>query len=544
MTTSSDVLHTHEGKVFAAIDIGTNSIRLGVVRLEQGKSTTLGVHREVVRLGEGEFDTNRMTDAAIKRGALVCSKFADVARGFGADEIVALATSAVREAENRDDFIERVRLDAGLDVSVISGVEEARLIWLGVSSGIDLGEKKASLIDIGGGSTEVIVGNAQGHIILDSVKLGAVRLSNKFIRDSGPVSTERFAEIQGYIKGVATQPIRRVREQGFDQMMGSAGTITTMADIIARRLGEPPINSQRTPSFKIADLRETTQYLCRLNLEERRKVPGMDPGRAEIIIAGSAILLTLMEEFGADRLVVSDRGLRDGILEDHLLRERNTKGDAHRLSVRKRSILQLARSCNYEAEHAAHTSFLSLKMFDILQTLNCHALGQIDRELLDFAATVHDIGMFLSHSNHQKHAYYLIRNSDLLGFTDTEIDVVANVALYHRKGIPKKRHANLADLDREDRRRVSVLAAILRVAEGLDRSHLGLVRDVDITRETKPARFVLTLKSEVDCQLEIWGVQNSCDLFEYVFGAPLSVVVSEIDSPHTKDKAVTTESAS
>ncbi len=514
------------GNVFAAIDIGTNSVRLAVVREEGSKITTLAVHREVVRLGEGEFETNHMIPAAIARGALVCSRFADVARGFGAQEIVAYATSAVREAENRDEFIERVRSESGVDVSVISGVEEARLIWLGVSSGLNLADKKAVLIDIGGGSTEVIVGNVAGYDMLDSMKLGAVRLSNRFVTDTGPISTEAFSKIQNYIKGVATQPIRRVRDQGFDMMLGSAGTITTMADIVARRVGEPPINSQRNPSFRIADLREATHLLCRLSLEERRGVPGMDAGRAEIIIGGAAILLTLMEAFGADRMYVSDRGLRDGILLDHQLRERDVRERFQLLSVRRRSILQLARSCNYEEVHAVHTARLALKIYDDLRLLHSHELGDNERELLEYAAIVHDIGMFLSHSNHQKHAHYLIRNSDLLGFTDNEIDVIANVALYHRKGIPKKRHANLADLDRHGRRRVNVLASILRVAEGLDRSHLGLVNDVSIVKTNKPVQYVLTMHAESDCQLEVWGVQNSRDLFEYVFGAPLIVKVT------------------
>jgi len=512
--------------VFAGIDIGTNSIRLAVVRVEEGQQlTTLAVHREVVRLGEGEFETNQMTPAAISRGALVCARFADVARGFGAEEIVVFATSAVREAENRDEFIERVRHEADIEVRVISGVEEARLIWLGVSSGHDLGEQQAVLIDIGGGSTEVIIGETAGYRLLDSMKLGAVRLSNHFFRDDGPVSADAWAKVQRYVLGVASQTTRRVREQGFDLAMGSAGTITTMADIVARRNGDPPVSSQRNPIFRLSDLREATQMLYRLPLEERRKVPGMDANRAEIILGGAAILLTLMEAFGIERMTLSERGLRDGILLDHLLREEEARERFQSASVRLRSILRLARACNYEQEHAEHTVFLALRLFDELRHLKRHEYGDVESELLKYAALTHDIGTFLSHSNHQKHAYYLIRNSDLLGFNDTEIDVIANVALYHRKGIPKKRHENLADLGRKERRRVGVLSAILRLAEGLDRSHLGLVKDVRLEWERPARRFVLTLLSNADCQLEVWGVQNSRDLFEYVFEAPLIVRV-------------------
>lgn len=511
--------------IYAAIDIGTNSIRLAVVRVDaEQRLTTLIQHREVVRLGEGEFETNRMTPAAMARGALVCARFADVARGFGAPEIVAFATSAVREAENREEFIERVRREAEIEVRVISGVEEARLIWLGVSSSIELGARKALLIDIGGGSTEVIVGNAGGYEVLESMKLGAIRMSNRFMNFEGPVSPDILAKVQRYVLGVATQVSRKVRSAGFDIALGSAGTINTLGEVIARRLNEGgSANNRQGNTFRLADLRETVHLLCRLSVEARRNVPGLDPARADIILGGASILLTLMEAFGIDRITTSDRGLRDGILLDHLLREEEALQRFQSLSVRRRSILQLARACNYEAEHSTHTAFLALRMFDELKRLKQHRYGDTSRELLEYAGIVHDIGTFLSHSNHQKHAFYLVRNSDLLGFDDMEIDIIANVALYHRKSIPKKRHENLAGLDRGERKRVAVLAAILRVAEGLDRSHLGLVREIEMTIALNPRRFVLTLLCSGDCELEVWGVQNSRDLFEYVFEAPLEM---------------------
>ncbi|HLH80420.1 MAG TPA: Ppx/GppA phosphatase family protein [Chthonomonas sp.] len=525
--------------VFAAIDIGTNSIRLAVVRIEDDNHiTTLAQHREMVRLGEGEFATHRMTPEAIDRGALVCARFADVARGFGADEIVAFATAAVREAENREEFIERVRREAGIEVRVISGPEEARLIWLGVSSGIELGSKRALLIDIGGGSTEVIVGTSEGHEVLESMKLGAIRLSNLFFDTPDPVSPELFAKVQAHVRAVANPVARRVQQAGFDLVLGSAGTINCLGQVVANYTGNVEASQKLTSSsslrggitFRTADLREVVKLLCRLPLEERRQVPGMDPARADIILGGAAILLTFLEQVEAERITTSERGLREGILVDHLLRQEGTREQFQTLSVRRRSILQLARACNYEADHAHHTAFLALRLFDELRRLGEHSYGNTSRELLEYAAILHDIGTFLSHSNHQRHAYYIIRNSDLLGFDDTEIDIIANVALYHRKGIPKKKHPNMADLNREERRRVRVLAALLRVAEGLDRSHLGLVRDIRLRREESPRRFVLTLISDAECELEVWGVQNNSDLFEYVFKAPL---VAEVAHPNS-----------
>ncbi len=516
--------------VFAAIDIGTNSIRLAVVRVEDGdNSTTLAIQREVVRLGEGEFENDEMTEEAIERGALVCTRFAEAARGFGASEIIAFATSAVREAENREAFIERVRIDAGIEVRVISGMEEARLIWLGVSSGIELRGRTAMLIDIGGGSTEVIVGNASGYSILESMRLGAIRLSNRFFADSGPVSAADFQKVQYYVQGVASTVIRRVHSAGFDLAIGSAGTVNALAAIIARRTDDIAYD-QGNPSFKLSDLKDTVQLLCRLSLEDRRRVPGMDPNRADIILGGAAIILTLMEQLAVERLTVSERGLREGILLDHLLRGDEARQNYEQLSVRRRSILQLAKTCSYEAEHAQQIVRLALKLFDETSRLKLHSYGKLERELLEYAAIAHDIGAFLSHSNHHRHAYYLIRNYDLLGFNDTEIDIIANVALYHHKGTPRKHHANLANVDRASRRCIEMLSALLRISEGLDRSHLGLVHDIRLERGKKPDRFVLTLVSDVECQLELWGAQNNRESFERIFGAPLTVEV-EIHSP-------------
>ncbi len=514
--------------IFAAIDIGTNSIRLAVVRIEEDhRLSTLAVHREVVRLGQDEFETGQMTPSAIARGALVCVKFAEVARGFGASEIVAFATSAVREADNRDEFIDRVRVEARIEVRVISGVEEARLIWLGVSSGIELGDKRALLIDIGGGSTEVVVWDAEGSHILESMKLGAIRLSNMFFNREGAFTDSEFERVQHYVMGVAAQVIRRARDKGFDLALGSAGTITTLGEIVTRRFHDPTQAASRTLSFTVEQLRETVKMLYSIPLEERRRVPGMDPNRADIIVGGAAIILTLMESLGATSMTVSERGLRDGILRDHQLRNTDAADDFQQVSVRRRSILQLAHAFHYEADHAQHCVELAVKLFDELKRLDVHDFTDTDRELLEYAAITHDIGMFLSHSNHQKHAYYLIRNSDLLGFTDNEIDVIANVAMYHRKGIPKKKHLNLENLSRGDRYKVTVLAAMLRVTEGMDRGHLGLVKDVRLEKSSPEGAFILTLLSDKDCQLEVWGVQNNKDLWEYVFEAEL-IVKSEL----------------
>lgn len=514
-----------KSNIFAAIDIGTNSIRLAVIRVEAGgRWTTLSVQREVVRLGDGEFEQDLLTPEAIDRGTLVCSQFARIARGYGAGEIVAFATSAVREAENRDKFIERVLAECGIQVHVISGVEEARLIWLGVSSGIDFKGRSGLLIDIGGGSTEMIVGSVSGHQSLDSVRLGAIRLSNRFFNDAEPVGLDYMAKVKSYVEGAANHAIRRVKAAGFDFAVGSAGTINALAAIIERRTDEP-IREQSNPTFSIAELQDTVAMLCRLPLSERRKVAGMDANRADIILGGAAIILTLMEQLEISRLMVSDRGLREGILLDHVLREEGVRLNFQSQSVRRRSILQLAQVCKYDEVHALQIARLALRLFDESARLGLHDYGAAERELLEYAALTHDIGAFLSQSNHHKHAYYMIRNYDLLGFNESEVEIIANVAMYHHNRIPRKSHSNLMDLDRASRKSIEVLSALLRVAEGLDRSHQGLVRSLDLHRREDPDRLELELYSSEECHLELWAVQQKSESFERTFGLPLTAIV-------------------
>ncbi len=516
-------------KTLAAIDIGTNSIRLVVVRVEEGFAlTTLTQQKETVRLGEGEFARNRMTADAIGRGALVCARFCDVARGFGAEEIICLATSAVREAENQHEFIEKVRNEAGLEVRVISGVEEARLIYLGVSSGIDLGVRNALFIDIGGGSTELVLANGTDYFMLDSLKLGSIRLSSRFLAGiTGRITDQIYDQLVHYVRGVASHVTRRIRERGFEVVYGSGGTITNMASVTAHRLGGTTMPN-RNYEMSLEDLQETVSILRNASLEERRKVAGLDPDRADIIIGGAAVIMTLLADAGAKSIVVSDRGLRDGIIVDRLLREEEGRKAYESLSVRRRSILQLARSCKFEEDHAHHVLALCGMLFDELHELGFHPYGEVEKELLEYASIVHDIGCFLSHTNHHIHAYYLIRHSDLLGFNDDELDIIANVAMYHRKAIPRKKHPNLSNQTRAGVRLIRVLASILRVAEGLDRSHLSLVKSVRLTPARNPERLIMTISSEADCQLELWGVESNRDLFEHTFGFPLVTHVEPI----------------
>ncbi len=518
------------------MDIGTNSIRMSLVRLNlaTGHWNVLSQHKETVRLGQGEFSApgehrqNQLSEDAISRGVLVLRKFAEIARGRGAGEIVAIATAALREAENRDTFIARAATEAGIDVRVVPGVEEARLIYLGVASGVEIGEKRGLFIDIGGGSTELIVGTQNEHLLLDSLKLGAIRVGNRFLQGvTGPIPVSLYAAMQQQVRVVSTHAVRRIRALGFDLAIASSGTAQNLASVVVRRSGLDPA-SLRNYTLSARDLRDVAEMLCKLTLEERRRVPGLNPERADIIISGAAVLQTLTEDLGIDGLQIADRSLREGVIVDALLR-RQGASSGYEAGVRRRSIESLMRVLPGEEAHARHVAKLTLRLFEQAKTIGLHEYSQGEQELLDYAALLHDIGVFVSHTGHHRHSYYLIRHSELAGFTDEEIEIIANLAYFHRKSAPKKRHAHFQALARDDQQMVRRLAALLRLAEGLDRSHLGLVRDVALSIEQgeTPQRLLrLTAYTDADPQLELWYIGNEKAAVEEAFGMPLEIVAA------------------
>ncbi len=513
---------TANGRVVGFLDIGTNSIRLLVVRIKANKThQVLTAQKEVVRLGEGEFIEQTLQPEAIDRAVIVCQRFAEMARQREAEEIIAVATSATREASNKADFIQRLKEEAGLDVRAISGLEEARLIYLGVASGVDLRDRQALFVDIGGGSTELIVGDHQQHHLLDSLKLGAIRLTTMFFLpdERDPISPIRYALIQNYVRNAIVRSVQRIQPYKIDLLLGSSGTLLNLAEITVRYFYKRKL--ERSDQITHEQIKEMVKVLCACSLEERRQINGINPERADIIIAGTAIIDTLMEDLKLGSLQVSERGLRDGLLMDYLARTDQSLA-LGQMTVRERSVLQLARTVNYDEPHARQVTRLALHLFDSAYNLKLHKLGRWERELLEYAALLHDIGAFLSYQNHQMHTYYLIRNADLLGFDQKEIMIMALAGLHHRKGLPSKKDTDFASLDKDSQEAVRVLGMMLRLAESLDRSHTGAVHRARFVRGEQGG-VVLEITSDQDCQLEIWGVENHADAFEKTFGRPLTV---------------------
>jgi exopolyphosphatase/guanosine-5'-triphosphate,3'-diphosphate pyrophosphatase len=510
------------GRVVSFIDIGTNSVRLLVVRLNPNHSyTILSRQKQQVRLGEGEFEEEEIQADAIGRLTNVCRMFTDLARTFSTDEFVAVATSAMREATNQGAILHLLRQEAQLDVRVISGQEEARLIYLGVASGISIEERQAFFIDIGGGSTEIAVGGERSYQYLESFRLGAIRLSNLYFPSgtTGSVPPDQYKRVQHHIRDTIINSVKKLRGMNPALAIGSSGTIMNLAEIAQKALYPNTGSSETVLTFR--DLQTVIGLLCSLPLEQRRKVPGMNPERADIIIAGAAILEIFMKELGIDAITTTGRGLQDGLLVDYLSRMDAFPllGD---LSPRQRSVLQLGRSCGINEVHARTVTSLVLELFDSAKILHLHNFGDTERELLEYATFLHDIGSFISYTNHHAHSYYIIKNSELLGFDQKEIAFMANIARFHRKKAPRKKDPEVMELESREREALRVLTTFIRLSESLDRSHAALIQHVKFSRDDQE-HVHLEVLARGDCQLEIWGVEAERKAFEKIFNRKLII---------------------
>jgi exopolyphosphatase / guanosine-5'-triphosphate,3'-diphosphate pyrophosphatase len=511
------------GQVVGFIDVGTNSVRLMLVRLQTDHSyAVISLQREAVRLGEREFKSKRLQPEAMERALLVCGSFASLARSYGAKDIVAVATSATREASNRLEFLRRLRDGAGLDVHAISGKEEARLVYLGVLSCVDLGDRTALAIDIGGGSTEVIVGTAQGDLFMDSLSLGALRLRDELVgvSEGGVVPDAVRSGLQRRVELSSAHAVQELRRFRIDVAYGTSGTIRNLAAAAARMFHDAAPG--RDQPLARADLRKLLAALAGMTNAERARVPGINPERADIIVAGGVILESLMTAAGVKEIVaLADCGVREGLLVDYLQRIGHT-GLVDGISVRERSVLQLAHAVMFDEVHARRVRSLALGLFDSSREAGLHVLGERERDLLGHAALLHDIGSFISYRDHHLHSAYLAANADLLGFDQDEVSVIAAVIRFHRKTMPTSRHQALAGMRRRDRESVPVLSLLLRLAEGMDRSRAACVAAARLVADGATTA-VLEVETTGDCHLELWAVERQRDAFRRALGRTLVV---------------------
>src|SRR3954452_4915733 len=502
----------------AAIDIGTNSIHLLVARpTGNNRFEVIDREKEVVRLGSGSGDMKRLAPDAIDRGVERLTRFRQIADSADAD-VLAVATSAVREAENRDEFIQRARLEAGVTVEVVSGAEEGRLIHLGVLQAVPVFDQRHLVIDIGGGSTEFVIGQNGEALEARSLKLGAIRLTERFLRDE-PLKRRALAECRQYVDAYLTQIVRLMAGAGFDVTVGSSGTILNLAEISRALRGEPTPKQVSGAVLTAKDLAKVVEALAAARtVEERAQVPGLDPKRADIILGGAIVLEQIVSQLGIDEIVLSDFALREGVLLD-ALRRRDRATIGHLRDLRYESVIHLAAVVPLEGEHAGRATELAMQLFEA--TSDLHGIDEEYEELLEAAGLLANVGLFVSHGSHHLHSYYIIRNSDLLtGFTDHEIELIAQIARYHRKSAPKPSHPEYARLDADDQQVVTVLAGILRVAFALDRTRNGVVRGVTVERRKRELAVLLDTDG-ADAALELYTADARKALLESSLGLPL-----------------------
>jgi exopolyphosphatase / guanosine-5'-triphosphate,3'-diphosphate pyrophosphatase len=509
----------------AAIDIGTNSIHMIVVQVRPDLSfEVIDREKDMVRLGAGGLDGRNLTQPAMAAALQTLSKFRRLAESHKVDEIVAAATSATREAENGGDFIAEVDRETGIRIRVISGTEEARLIHLAAGYGVDIGGSTAVVVDIGGGSVEVTLGTATQVTLGRSFKTGVIRLTERFVQ-SDPLSGRDERRIVKHLNREMGSYLDQIAGRGFDRVIGTSGTILSLGTMASGEDGSraDDVRNRRVSAKALHRLRKR---IVDSDIQERLRIPLMDPRRADLSVAGSVLFDTIIRRLGADAFTMCDLALREGLVLDYIHRNSARIRKVERYpDVRRRSVVELGERCGYWSEHAQQVARLALSIFD--QTRSVHGFSDREREWLEFGSLLHDIGVHISYERHHRHSYYLIKNGDLRGFDPQETEVIALIARYHRQATPKKSHEGYGDLPGSLRKTVRTLGAMVRLAEGLDRSHAQAIGGLDLF--PRGDDYLARLRANGDAELELWAAHRHVAPLEELLGKPVRFEVAGSD---------------
>lgn len=507
----------------AAIDIGSNSIHMIVAGTRENHSfEILDREKEMVFLGKSVFDHGRLTDEAVAAGLGAIAKFHKLALRHGVSDIRAVATAAVREADNGGEFLYAIAEHTGIVPQVITGAEEARYIYLSVRNAIDLSSRSALVVDIGGGSVETIVGDARAMWLGRSLKLGVQRLRAEFGGGAALGKREK-KDLEDHVRALAEPALAEARAAKFELVIGTSGTILALGQAAHRLKGGEPWNNSTGQVVRLDDLRELAERLVAQSPAERALGFGIDAARADSIHVGAVLLCTLLELAKQDRITLCDAALREGLVLDYM----ESRADSIRQfdvvkDIRRHSVMELARRCGQSGPHPEHVAALALSIFD--QTRHLHRLGDDERRLLEYAGILHDVGQHIGYERHEHHAAYIIKNGELRGFSDEEREIIALLARYHRKARPRRRDADFAALTTRWRRAVRVLSGILRLADGLDRSHHQFVVSVGIAEREGVLHFDVVAQG--DAELEVWGARRKGRLLERELGKPIELHVT------------------
>jgi exopolyphosphatase/guanosine-5'-triphosphate,3'-diphosphate pyrophosphatase len=520
----------------AAIDVGSNSIRLVVAEAQPGgRYRVLDEERESTRLAASLASAGRLDEASMTASLEALRRFKSIAAGMGVETIRAIATCAVREASNGLEFCRRVRQEIDLPIEIIDSDQEARLAFESVRRRFDLAGRNTLLADIGGGSTEIVL--ASGDLIeaIYATKLGAVRLAEKH-NQPGAWSQEDVIRMMRAID----RELRKTTEKpavAIHQLIGSGGTFTNLASIImaSRGLARLPAAGARVSR---ADVRHLVDRLAKMTPKQRREVPGLNPDRVDIIVPGLGVIDSIMRRFRVNTLQVHAYGVRDGLLLGMIDRLQGAAGASSPSADDQ--VDRFAEACGVDMNHARQVARLAGEIYDGLRQF--YELPPADRRLLEAAARMQDVGYLISYEGHHKHSYHLILHSRLEAFRPEELEIVANVARYHRGSPPKKKHENFQGLSTGDRLRVRQMAAVLRLAGGLDRSHNQLVKSAAVTGT--PEKVELLVAADELPEVDLWAVRRRAELFEEVFDAKLNIEwATSTTAAHETNGAPTNDAA-
>jgi exopolyphosphatase / guanosine-5'-triphosphate,3'-diphosphate pyrophosphatase len=505
----------------SAIDIGSNSIRQTIADVSPtGTIRVVDELKAAPRLGAGLYNKGKLSEIAIQNAMSTLSRMATLANQLGVKRTEVVATSAVRDASNGEEFLRLVKSETGLKVRILHGEDEARLSFRSALAHFDLGVGRAVVMDIGGGSLELAL-SADGLVDrLISLPFGAIQMTERYL---GPGTKKKgLSKLRKHVRLELRRHLS-ARHWHAARIFCSGGTFTTLASIYLARIGMESAKTVHGTVIPNIELEHIVDMLQDMSQAERQGVPGLNAARSDIILAGLAVAAEVAARVEARELVVSAYGIREGILLEsaHVAPSPADPGEA-----RDRSVLQLAERSHYEEPHSKHVQKLALQIFDSIgQRLGCIP---DDRKLLSDAALLHDIGYHISYDKHNKHSYHLIEHAELLGMTPAEQIIVANVARYHRGAEPRKKHRNFGGLDRPVRQTIKRLSAILRVADGFDRGHAAAVAEVKVRWMERALRLsAVPSRPAYNLRLELWGASRKSKLLSDLAGVPVEIVAPD-----------------
>ncbi len=513
----------------AAIDLGSNSFHMLIAEIQGPDSfATVAQDKMMIQLGKTALVIGRLDAQTMDRGLRCLEEFRRMALARRVERTIAVATSALREADNGEEFLKRSR-QSGLSVRLISGREEARLIHTAVARTVDLRSRRALLVDIGGGSVELTVGDAEQIFYSTSVRLGFLRVQGRFATKD-PMSKLEARQIRAYLRESLSGPMSRIRRHKPELIIGTSGSITTLLRLAEQRSGENgSVVGRDTMKAIVLDL-------LKIPAVQRAKDFDLDPLRSEYLPTALLCLDAVIEGIGMDAVSVCPVALREGIIYEFLSSAKPpTKTPKSGGDLRMRAILDLAGRCDYPVEHSHRVAQLARQIFQ--QTESLHGLGEREAQWLEYASILHDIGYHIGYSKHHKHAFYLVMNCDLRGFNPEERAVLANLVRYHRRATPRKSHAPFGALSRETQKVVKYLAAILRIADGLDMSHFSLVDEVRCFLRKKKILFQLVVDGSSSTEVDIWAAKKDASYFEKLFGMETEFVARKSTRSSTRSGA-------